>query len=273
MLKREKERKRERERCSSRMHLQTNSIGLAWTEWSTLNGKATERVTECTKRLRYMESASTKRSHTRHRFSQLNLDAVNNRTIKMVCCSTPDNKCHLFMLYQSMALSLLDYGLGLTFLSQSNFLKLNRIQKEAMSQECKNWKKKPRVSLWKNKETSFEAMPYSLDLLPVKTSLDRSCVSLFLSLFSPFLQISHFNHFIFCIILAFRLINILNCWMTLPTSTWSSNDRHHIGHTKYQTYHLHLTITVNPFMCSALQNEDFPVLYLTVKSIFQIFRQ
>ena len=39
---------------------------------------------------------------------------------------------HLFLLYQSVILSVIDYGLCLTTLSQSNLLKLDRVQNEAM---------------------------------------------------------------------------------------------------------------------------------------------
>ena len=40
---------------------------------------------------------------------------------------------HLFLLYRSVILNVIDYGLGLTTLSQSNLLKLNRVQNEAMT--------------------------------------------------------------------------------------------------------------------------------------------
>ena len=38
---------------------------------------------------------------------------------------------HLFLLYKSVILSVIDYGLGLTNLSQSNLLKLDRVRNEA----------------------------------------------------------------------------------------------------------------------------------------------
>ena len=41
-------------------------------------------------------------------------------------------QCHLFLLYQRVIFSVVDYGLGFTTLSQSNLLKLNRVQNEAM---------------------------------------------------------------------------------------------------------------------------------------------
>ena len=39
---------------------------------------------------------------------------------------------HMVLLYQSMILSVIDYGPGLTTLSQSNLLKIDRVQNEAM---------------------------------------------------------------------------------------------------------------------------------------------
>ena len=60
---------------------------------------------------------------------------------------------HLFLLYQNVILSVIDYGLGLTTLSQSNLLKLDRVQNEAM-----------RVIVGKTKHTPIETMRYLLDL-------------------------------------------------------------------------------------------------------------
>ena len=54
---------------------------------------------------------------------------------------------NLFLLYQRLILSVIDYGLGLTTLSQSNLLKLDRVQNEAM-----------RVILGTTKDTPIEAM-------------------------------------------------------------------------------------------------------------------
>ena len=64
---------------------------------------------------------------------------------------------HLFLLYQSVILSVTDYGLGLTTLSQSNLLKLDRVQNEAMrvilettkdtpTETCHPWKQSIRWS-------------------------------------------------------------------------------------------------------------------------------
>ena len=57
-----------------------------------------------------------------------------------------------------MILSVVDYGLGLTTLSQSNLLKLNRVQNEAM-----------RVILGIAQDTSIEAMHNLLDLPSMET--------------------------------------------------------------------------------------------------------
>ena len=43
-------------------------------------------------------------------------------------------KHHLFLLYNSVGLSVIDYGLGLTTMSQSSKLNLDRVQNEAKSQ-------------------------------------------------------------------------------------------------------------------------------------------
>ena len=60
---------------------------------------------------------------------------------------------HLFLLYQSVILSVIDYGMGLTTLSQSKMLKLDRVQNEAT-----------RVILGTTKDTPIENMRYLLDL-------------------------------------------------------------------------------------------------------------
>ena len=65
---------------------------------------------------------------------------------------------HLFLLYQSVVLSKIDYGLGLTTMSQTNLQKLERIQNEAM-----------RTILGTTKDTPIDAMRYVLDLPPIQT--------------------------------------------------------------------------------------------------------
>ena len=65
---------------------------------------------------------------------------------------------HLFLLYQSVILSVIDYGLGLTTLSQSNLMKLDRVQNEAM-----------RVIWGTTKDTPIETIRYLLDLPSIET--------------------------------------------------------------------------------------------------------
>ena len=63
----------------------------------------------------------------------------------------------LLLLYHSVLLGAIDYGLGLITLSQSNLLKLDRVQIEAM-----------RVILGTTKDTSIEVMRYLLGLPSMK---------------------------------------------------------------------------------------------------------
>ena len=65
---------------------------------------------------------------------------------------------HLFLLHQSVILSVIDYGLGLTTLSQSNLEKPDRVQNEAM-----------RIILGTTKDTPIETMRYLLDLPSMET--------------------------------------------------------------------------------------------------------
>ena len=65
---------------------------------------------------------------------------------------------HLFLLYQRVVLSVTDYGLGLTTMAQTNLLKLDRVQNEAM-----------RVILGTTKDTPTETMRSVLGLPPLQT--------------------------------------------------------------------------------------------------------
>ena len=67
-------------------------------------------------------------------------------------------QCHLFLLYQSVVLSVIVYGRGLTTMAQTNLLKVDRVQNEAM-----------RVILGTTKATSTETMRFMLDLPPMQT--------------------------------------------------------------------------------------------------------
>ena len=65
---------------------------------------------------------------------------------------------HLFPLYQSVVLSVIDNGLGLTTMAQTNLLKLDRVQNMAM-----------RVIFGTTKDTPIDSMRFMLDLPPVQT--------------------------------------------------------------------------------------------------------
>ena len=62
---------------------------------------------------------------------------------------------HLFLLYQGVSVSVTDYGPGLTTMAQTNLLKLDRVQNEAMP-----------VRLGTTKDTPIQTMRFMLDLLP-----------------------------------------------------------------------------------------------------------
>ena len=77
---------------------------------------------------------------------------------------------YLFLLYQSVILSVIDYVLGLTTLSQSNLLKLDRVQNEAM-----------RVILGTTKDTPIETMHCLLNLPSMETRHKVEQVKAYLS--------------------------------------------------------------------------------------------
>ena len=89
------------------------------------------------------------RSHRTHKQSQIPRDRMLTyktqvKSTKLRCkkglsalkamASKGIEQCHLFLLYQSVTLSVIDFSLGLTTLSQSKLLKLDRVQN---STECK----------------------------------------------------------------------------------------------------------------------------------------
>ena len=67
-------------------------------------------------------------------------------------------QCCLVLLYQSVLLSVIDYGLGFTAMAQTNPLKLDRVQNVAM-----------RVMLGTTKDTPIETIRFMLDLPPMQT--------------------------------------------------------------------------------------------------------
>ena len=67
-------------------------------------------------------------------------------------------QCHLFLLYQSVVLSVTDYRRDLTTMAQTNLLKLDRVQNKAM------W-----VIFGTTKDTPIETTRFMLDLSTVQT--------------------------------------------------------------------------------------------------------
>ena len=64
---------------------------------------------------------------------------------------------HLFLLYQSVVSSVTDYGLDLTTMAQTNLLKLDRVQYEAIQ-----------VILGTTRDTPTETVKFMLDLPPLE---------------------------------------------------------------------------------------------------------
>ena len=65
--------------------------------------------------------------------------------------------CHLFLLYRSVVLRVIDYGLDLTTTAQKNLLKMDRVQNEVI-----------RVILGTTTDTPTETMRSVLGLPPLK---------------------------------------------------------------------------------------------------------
>ena len=65
--------------------------------------------------------------------------------------------CHLFLLYRSVVLRVIDYGLDLTTTAQKNLLKMDRVQNEVI-----------RVLLGTTTDTPTETMRSVLGLPPLK---------------------------------------------------------------------------------------------------------
>ena len=78
--------------------------------------------------------------------------------LKIIEAANSIEQRHLFLLDQSVALSVTDYRLVLKTMAQTNLLKLDRVQNEAM-----------RVILGTTKDKPTETMRFMLDLPPMQT--------------------------------------------------------------------------------------------------------
>ena len=118
------------------------------------NGEAIE----CTNSLRYLGIHFDRMLTYKTQVESTKLRCKKGLSALKAMASKGIEQRHLFLLYQSVILSVIDYGLGLTTLSQSNLLKLDRVQNEAM-----------RVILGTTKDTPIETMRYLLDLPSMET--------------------------------------------------------------------------------------------------------
>ena len=116
--------------------------------WCTLNNKAVGQtmtavsffgdVIERTNSLRYF-GIHFNRMHTyKTQVESTKLRCKKGLSALKAMASKGIEQCHLFLQYQSVILGITDYGLGLTTLSQSNLLKLDRVQNEATSHSGNN---------------------------------------------------------------------------------------------------------------------------------------
>ena len=136
--------------------------------WCTLNNKAVGQAMpavsfngeaiECTNSVRYLGIHFDRMLTYKMQVESTKLRCKKGLSALKAMASKGIEQRHLFLLYQSVILSVIDYGLGLTTLSQSNLLKLDRVQNEAM-----------RVILGTTKDTPIETMRYLLDLPSMET--------------------------------------------------------------------------------------------------------
>ena len=98
------------------------------------NGEVVERM-NC---LRYLEIHFDRMLMYKAQIESTKLKCKKALSMLKAMASKGIERHHLFLLYQSVRLSIIDYGLVLATLSQSNLLKLDRVQKEAMSHSGNN---------------------------------------------------------------------------------------------------------------------------------------
>ena len=145
------------------------SQGKAQALWCTLNNKAVGQampavsfngeVTERMNILRYLGIHFDRMLTFKTQVESTKLRCKKGSTALKAMASKGIEQRHLFLLYQRVILNIVEYGLGLTTLSQSNLPKLHRVQNEAM-----------RVIPGTTKDTPTETMRYLLGLRSVETS-------------------------------------------------------------------------------------------------------
>ena len=111
-------------------------------------------VVEQTSHLRYLGIQSDRMLTYRKHVETTALKCKKGLSVLKAMVAKGIEQCHLFLLYQSVVLSVINYRLGLT----TNLLKLDRVQNEVM-----------RVILRTTKDTPTETVRFMLDLPPVQT--------------------------------------------------------------------------------------------------------
>ena len=133
--------------------LNNKAVGQAMPAVS-FNGQAIERMNS----LRYLGIHFDKMLTYKTQVESTKLRCKKGLSALKAMASKGIEQRHLFLPYQSVILSVIDYGLGLTTLSQSILLKFDRVQNEAM-----------RVILGTANDTPIETMRYLLDLPSMET--------------------------------------------------------------------------------------------------------
>ena len=89
-------------------------------------------VIDCTNSLRYLGIHFDRMLTHKTQDESTTLRCKKGLSTLKAIASKDIKQHHLILLYKSVTHSVIDYGLGLTTLSQSNLLKLDRVQNEAM---------------------------------------------------------------------------------------------------------------------------------------------
>ena len=89
-------------------------------------------VVEQTSHLRYLGIQSDRMLTYRKHVETTALKCKKGLSVLKAMVAKGIEQCHLFLLYQSVVLSVINYRLGLTTMTQTNLIQLDRVQNEAM---------------------------------------------------------------------------------------------------------------------------------------------
>ena len=93
-----------------------------------------------------------------HKHVETTLKCKKGMSVLKAMAAKDTEQRHIFLLYQSVVLGVIDCGPGRTAMAQTNLLKLDSVQNEAM------W-----VIQGTTKDTPIETMRFMLDLPPMQT--------------------------------------------------------------------------------------------------------